>query len=401
MTFAVIAAGQAHAQSGVLSADSFHGFAQVTASAGGTERSWVDGGFGKTDVPHGGVALDQAALEWRPRFNFAVSGVFSALYQSSLDHKLDVGEAYLKLKAPPSAAGKLAARVGVFYPPISLEHEGLGWTTPNGLSGSALNTWVGEELKVTGAEASLTREFGAHEVTATGALFGWADTAGTLLTFRGWALDEVRGGVRTDFQLPPLSVFAGGFQAPETYPFRELDRRGGYYLRLEWRPPAPVSLHALWFDNGGDRTSVDSELQWAWKTTFAEAGVAWQADETTRVLAQAMRGTTVMGYPMPTERWFDAGFWAAYVAIQRTVGDDVLSGRLDGFGVDDRSFVALDNNDEAGWAATAAWRHRLGRHADLIVEAKHIDSRRPSRSLAGEAPRQGESLLQTALRLSF
>lgn len=406
MILAVFAAGAAHAQSSappgadVFSPDTLHGFIQLEASGGDLERSWLDAGFGKTGS-RSGVALDQAVLEWKPRFNFAVSGVFSALYQSRVDQSLDVGEAYLKLKAPPSPAGKVSVRIGMFYPPISLEHDGPGWSPPNGLSASALNTWVGEELKVSGVEASLAREVGGHELMATAGLFGGADTAGTLLTFRGWSLDDIRSGPRTAFDLPPLSAYARNFQAPETYPFRELDRRGGYYLRLEWRPPAPVTLHALWFDNNGDRRAVDSELQWAWKTRFAEAGLVWQADETTRVLAQAMRGTTDMGYPSPKDLWFDVGYWAAYAAVEHTVGQDVLSARLDSFGVDDHSFQAVDDNNERGWAATAAWRHRLAAHADLVFEAKHIDSRRPSRALAGEAFRQGESLLQAALRLGF
>lgn len=394
-------AGAAHAQSRPSSADSLHGLVQLDAYAGDTERSWLEQGFGKTEVSRGGLALDQAAIEWRPRFNFAVSGVVTGLYQSRLDHRFDVGEAYLKVKAPPTSLGKASARLGIFYPPISLEHDGVGWTTPNSLSGSALNTWVGEELKVTGAEVSLARTFGDHEVTATGALFGYADTAGTLLTFRGWVLDGERAGLETHFGLPPLSPFAAQFQPPVSIPFRELDHRAGYYLRLEWRPPAPVVAHALYFDNGGDLRSVDSEGQWAWRTRFAEAGLTWQATEDTKIMAQAMSGSTEMGYRMPDALWFDAGFRAAYVTLERRIGEDAVTARIDAFSVSDRSFVGLDDNNEDGWAATAAWRHRLAPHADLLFEGKYIDSRRPSRALAGEASDQGEALLQTALRLSF
>ena len=54
-----------------------------------------------------------------------------------------------------------------------------------------------------------------------------------------------------------------------------------------------------------------------------------------------------------------------------------------------------------GWAATASWRHRLVPHADLILEAQHVASKRPARALAGEAARQTQTVLQSALRLSF
>jgi len=92
---------------------------------------------------------------------------------------------------------------------------------------------------------------------------------------------------------------------------------------------------------------------------------------------------------------------AAYLLAARQIGDDALSGRIDWFKTSDRTFVAIDDNNEDGWAATAAWRHRLAPHADLIVEAQHISSSRPSRALAGDSPKQNETVLQTAMRLSF
>ena len=291
--------------------------------------------------------------------------------------------------------------MGVFYPPVSLEHDGVAWTTPDMLTASALNSWIGEEVKVAGVEATLVRQVGGHEIEATGAVFGWNDTSGTLLTFRGWALDETRAGVRVSYDLPPLSPFAKLFQAPETYPFRELDHRAGFYGRLEWRPPAPVSVNALYYDNAGNRTAVDNEGQWAWETRFGNLGVRWEPTETTRVLAQAMSGETLMGYRMPGGVWFDMGFQSAYVLVSHRVGEDAVSGRLDAFETKDRSFQALDDNNENGWAATASWRHRLAPHADIIFEAQHISSKRPARALAGEAARQDQTVLQSALRLSF
>ncbi|HXA39423.1 MAG TPA: hypothetical protein VNW53_10505 [Phenylobacterium sp.] len=389
------------AQSGILSPDTVHGLAEAEVSAGRTERSWLDGGFGKTAASRDGVAFNQAAIEWRPSFNFAVGAVVSALYQPKVSPSLDIGEAYLKLKAPPMALGRISARVGAFYPPVSLEHEGVAWTTPDMLSGSALNTWVGEEVKVTGVEASLARAFGSQEIRATAAVFGWGDTAGALLTFRGWAIDGVRAGLGAKFPLPPLSAFAADFQPAVTLPVLELDHRGGYYLQLEWRPPAPVSVDVFHYDNGGDRTAEDANNQWAWRTTFTEIGARWEPSETLRLQAQAMTGNTQMGYVTAGGRWFDVDFRSAYLLARRQVGEDALSLRLDGFKTVDRTFVDVDNNSETGWAATAAWRHRLGPHVDLIAEAKRIDSTRPARVLAGQAPRQAESRLETAVRLSF
>jgi hypothetical protein len=399
--------GEARAQADILSTDTLHGLVEARVAAVDGERSWLDRGFGKTGLSGGrndwraDADFTQAALEWRPRFNFALSGVVTALIQPDLSPSVDLGEAYLKLKASPNPVGRFSGRIGIFYPPVSLEHDGVAWTTPDMLSGSALNSWIGEEVKVMGAEATFQRNLGGHEIEATAAVFGWNDTSGTLLTFRGWAMHGVRTGVSTDFGLPPLSPFAAMFQPSKTYPFRELDNRAGYYGRLEWRPPAPVSFNALYYDNAGNRIAVDSEGQWAWETRFLNFGMKWEPNETTKVLAQAMTGETLMGYRMRGALWFDMGFRSAYILASHRLGEDTLSARIDGFRTTDRSFQTVDDNAEHGWALTAAWRHRLTPHADLILEAQHLDSSRAARLLAGDAPKQQQTLLQTALRLSF
>ena len=85
----------------------------------------------------------------------------------------------------------------------------------------------------------------------------------------------------------------------------------------------------------------------------------------------------------------------------RRLGDDAVSGRMDAFRTRDRTFRSLDDNQENGWAATASWLHRLAPHADLIVEAQHVASKRDARRLVGEDPKQDQTVLQSALRLSF
>lgn len=390
IVLALAIAGQAHAQQ-------LHGLAEVRLGTTDGEKSWLDGGFGKAGNTD--FNLSQAVLEYRQSFGFSTSAVVSAQYQPDVSPKVDLDEAYLKFKAPPMAWGRVSARVGVFYPPVSQEHTGVGWTTPDTISASAIDTWIGEEVKVGGLEATFERSFGEHEIAATAAVFGWNDTSGTLLTFRGWSLGEVRTGRKTEFELPPLSHFMATKQADETYPMDELDHRAGYYGRIEWRPPAPVSFNATYYDNVGNRIAV-KDLQWAWETHFLNVGMAWEPNDRTRVLAQAMTGRTLMGYRTP-QIWADVDFQSAYLLASRRLANETLTGRLDWFEVNDRTWQVIDNNDENGWAATAAWRHPLVEHADLLIEAQHIGSKRPSRALAGEAAQQEENVLQTALRLSF
>jgi len=190
-------------------------------------------------------------------------------------------------------------------------------------------------------------------------------------------------------------------QGPRTNPVHELDNRAGYYGRLEWRPPAPIVLSAIYYDNEGDLIAVTDDVQWAWETRFFNAGLTWAPDARTTVLAQVMNGETLMGFREQGQIWVDVGYRAAYVLVRRQFGADALSGRLDAFRTTDRTLQAIDDNREHGWAATAAWRHHLADHLDLIVEGQQIHSKRYYRVYSGETPTKDETLLQTALRISF
>jgi hypothetical protein len=49
----------------------------------------------------------------------------------------------------------------------------------------------------------------------------------------------------------------------------------------------------------------------------------------------------------------------------------------------------------------ADWRHRIGNHLSVLVEALHVDSNRPARGYVYQAGQQAQTTLQTALKLSF
>jgi hypothetical protein len=411
--FAVVLAalafgGVARAEPDLFSRDTVFGLVDLRAAAGEGETSWIDGGFGKTRFGgdgdggwRGHAAMADAILLWKPRFSWDVSAVVDAEVQPGPDYRADLGEAYLVYRPVPHSDWRFSGRLGYFYPPVSLEHDGPGWTLTRTITPSAINSWIGEEVKVIGAEASIEHELSGQQLALTGAVFGYNDTAGTLLTYRGWALDDVRATAFIDYPLPALSAFAASVQPSETYPTREADGRAGYYLRADWRTPGPVAFNALYYDNGGDKVSVTSSGQWAWATRFANLGMSVDLDARTQLLSQLMSGRTLMGFPTNDGLWFDVDFDAAYLLLTHSFGADALTGRLDWFRTRDRSMVAVDNNDEHGWAATAAWRHDLSRHARLMLEALHVDSDRPSRLYGGVMPKQAQTTLQSSLRLTF
>lgn len=400
-------AGGAAAQMLLFAPETIHGVIDLRASAADGERSFTDGGFGKTRYGGAGTGLNlqvsNATLEWTPRLSWELSAVVDAIAQPDQEHAVDLSQAYIQWKPVPTSSTRMAVRAGLYYPAISLEHDFRAWGVTDTITPSAINSWVGEELKVVGVEGTVTRKLGEQEVSATAGVFAYDDTAGTLLSFRGWALDDMQSQANGSFPLPPLSKFVSHAQDGETYPTIEIDHHAGLYGRVEWRPTDALSLNAFYYDNRGDMLSKTVDKEWAWATQFWNLGARWDPDDKTKVLAQAMTGRTAEGFVTRWGRLVDMDFRAAYLLATRTVGANAFTARVDLFDThdNDSSTQVLGDTSERGWAVTGAWRRPLTRHLDLRVEGLHIDSNRPSRELAAEEPRQTQTVLQSSLRLSF
>ena len=403
---------QAHAQVDLLSPAVVSVLADVRLSAADGEPSWFQEGFGKTR--YGGTAagrdwttrlqLASADLIWRPAFAFDLNGYVDAIYQPTQeDHPVDLQEAFLRYKPLPRADGLgWQARAGLMYPPVSMENDGPGWTPTRTITPSAINSWIGEEGKTVAAEGELTKRWADQEVSAGGAIFIDDDTSGTLLSWRGWMFSDVRSTLGGDTGIPPVPAAHQPFrtQGYDSRAIVELDGRPGVYAWGEWRSPYGVTANVFYYDNAGDRTTM-KDGQWSWDTRFWNLGLRWAPDAETEVLAQAMTGRTVTGF-LTSHGWrVDADFDAAYVLVSRKLGRDLVTGRVDGFDVRDATFQALDNNDERGWAVTGDWRHPLGEHLAVLVEVLHVQSDQPSRAYVSDAPRQTQTMVQTALKLAF
>ena len=406
---AMLIGAPSQAQVVLFSPDTMHGVVDVRLAAANGEPPFTEGGFGKSAYggdnssalqDHLNVAL--AALEWTPSLNWDWSAVVDVAHQPNQEHYVDLLQAYALYKPTPRSDTRFQARFGYFYPPISLENDGRAWTPTDTITPSAINSWIGEEVKVVGAEGTVSQDFGGDRLAATAALFGYDDTSGTLLSFRGWALDDRQSQLNGSFTLPPLSPFFDKVQDDETYTALEIDHRVGYYVKLRWTSgELPIMLEALHYDNRGDRTTVTPSGQWAWGTRFDEAGATARLGDHTRLKAQALSGRTQMGFETPTGSWVDLDFRSAYVSATQDIGADALTLRADVFDTRDRSMAFYDDKDEHGWALTAAWRKPLNKYLDLRLEALRVDSTRAAQALAGEAPEQAQTILQSSLRASF
>jgi len=395
-------ADAAHAEADLFSRDTISGLVDLRLAAANGEKSWVDGAVGKARFGdgHQGLRLGEAALVWNPRFSDTLSAVVVGESQDGQRHVVDLGEGYLAYRSQPGSALRLSARAGVFYPQISLEHDGLDWSVPDTITPSAINTWVAEETKVVGAEATIRRTISGQTFSLTAGAFKNGDTSGTELTFRGWALHDLKSPVFGRFPLPPLSAAMARRQAPSTTPLAEIDGHVGYYGRIEWRPSSRLAVDLFHYDNAGDRISVDARREWSWETRFWNLGMRLDLDAVA-VKAQVMTGETLMGYSNALGIWADMGFEAAYVSATKALGPGSATMRYDHFSTTDRTNKATDNNAEHGWSALAAYRWDVKPNAQIVFEALYIDSFRRDRARLGLAPAQDQTVLQTAFRHQF
>jgi hypothetical protein len=371
------------------------------------ETSWLDGGYGKTRFDTASAdhsfRLEPQVVEgdliWTPRFTWSLGGTVVAAAQQGQEHAVDLSEAFFTYKPLLGGGTRFVARAGLFWPPVSLEHTGPEWRVRDTITPSAINAWIGDEVKVGGIEAQLTKPVGGGRLSVTAAIFGLNDTAGTLIAFRGWALHDQKAVAFGLQLLPPLNPFFASYvQATRTRPVIELDSRPGFYAKADWAPNAWLDLQALHYDNRGNPEAVTPTLQWGWRTKFDNIGAVltfgnWQ------VKAQGLAGRTLMGFPENGRLWVDTTFRSGYAMATRNFARGSVSFRAEAFGTTSIGAELGRDWSENGWALTAAGRRDISRNLSLLVEALHIDSRKEARGDLGFMPDQDQTLVQFALRL--
>ena len=320
-------------------------------------QAWRTGGLGK--LSGDGAGFDaQATLVYKDQLTDRVGFLASVDAQLGDESELGVGEAYLVLRPDPSSIIRLSGRLGVFFPPVSLEHDGQAWVVSQTLTPSVANSWVAEEVKVVGAEMTAQTHVATAPVAMTLALFQANDTAGALLAFRGWAAHPYRAHPGRGLRLPPVPELFKGAQAPVTQPIAEVDGRWGWYGRAEVRPTSEVSLAAFAYDNRGDEVSL-RDGQYAWRTRFSQLSLNWSPGPQYAIVAQALQGRTSMGRRLAGVSPADVSFEAVFVMLSSQVPGGSLTVRGEQFSVADHTFKgsALLSKPLNVWSAThsRAW----------------------------------------------
>ena len=324
---------------------------------------------------------------------------------SQADSEIGIGEATLTYRPLPIDGIRPRLKIGAFRPPISLEHSARGWATLYTTNASAINSWVGEELGGLGAELSLrsdpTANPNGYYWQLGGAAFYGNDPAGTVLSWRGWSINnwQTRWGDEIPLFDLPVFDYAPG-QAYQSEPFLELDDRPGYYANGEVGRTDSWRVRALYYDNRADPES-HGHGQSGWRTTFTSIGIAGSLPADIGVIAQWMGGRTYVGPELDWGRPVDNDFDAAFVLLTRVWGAHRLSARFDRFGVDDNDANGLDPNQEDGDAWTLSYQHRFGDHWLGGIEWVRIDSTREAREFEGAARDLIERTLMGVVRYTY
>ncbi len=373
---------------------------------------WIEGGYGRLsegEDPNAFEALARAeaqlGLEWTPSdvLLLRLHGTARTEPDAAGGRRAGLTEAFLQYRPELQPALTLRFRAGLQFLPTSRENVDDLWQSPYTLTLSALNAWIGEELRPVGLDAVvLLGEPGSSRFEIGGMAFGACDTAGTLLAWRGWAMGTRLSVVSETLPLPPLPTLAPGAafgeqQAEGTRPVDELDDRLGWHVRGRWSRSGVGLLQLAWTDTRGDRTLHAG--QYAWATRFASAGAELRLDRV-RLVAEGLWGETGMG--VRTGPHVDLGIRAAYVLATWSSEGDALrfTARYDAFENEDRDRV-VEPNEESGWAVTVAALYSPRPWLRLGLEYLELRGDRPAAAFAGTSADASARRAQAELRLRF
>jgi hypothetical protein len=365
--------------------------------------SWLVGDLGKLRYDEGDrdFTVSRLVVQYDGRLRPTLTARVVADYVDDGDSGVDLTEAYVEWRPVPKSPRRHRLKAGAFFPPLSLENVELAWDSPFSLSSSAINSWIGEELRTLGAEWSMQRALGEpsarrHVRTFASAYFG-NDPAGVLLVWRGWALHDRQSRLGDVLPLAPLPQLAPGAmfeqQAPRAEPFLETDDRPGYYVGAELALNRKALLTFTQYDNHADPLSL-RDGQYGWSTRFDHVGAQFELSRGAGLVTQWLDGRTAMGPRLTGPRVVDADFDAYFVLLTKSIASHRVSLRYDNFSITDRDGTPLDDNSEVGSAWLVGYRYAPSPRLVLDAEWLEVESTRPARAYFGQAPLATERLLQ-------
>jgi hypothetical protein len=374
--------------------------------------SFLDEGLGKTRYGHEPrtveAKLAQAALlgrvELRPDLTLRVHANVDA--EHDFNRRVDLIEGVIRYNPATGDASSLDIRAGLFFPTVSLENTDPAWLSPYTTAFSAINSWIGEEVRSLGIEGGPSLRIKEAQLRLFGAITRGNDPNGTLLAWRGFALHDRVSGFSDRLPLPALKSFDLPYLFPDqpqhVQPMREVDHRWTWSTGFSVTHPK-YRIRALYQPQTANPGAFDGE-QYAWRTGYWAIGAARSLGRF-ELLAQGLDGETRMGMVASGHNAIVAKFQAAYFMASWTDSEAArhrLTARYDAFRVRDRDdYPVEDANDESGSAWTFAYVFTPAAHHRFTAELLRIDSTRTNRRDLGLDPRAVEILGTLSWRLTF
>ncbi|RUL70885.1 hypothetical protein [Dyella choica] len=383
-----------------------HAYADERLVAAPDDASWTRGGFGKarygdgkTHFHFGGGAV-LAAAQITPE----LLALGQVQYQTSGHSGFSVLEAWLRYRPVSTTPWRWSLRAGVLFAPVSMENDGIGWTSPWTLSSSAINSWTGEELRALGSEFLLERRGEVNTWELRASLFRRDDLAGTLLATRGWAIGDLIAGIGSRLREPDAEVSADGDRLPGYYDlFRSIGRaHWGDYVAIGWRAPGDTRVSLMHYDNRADPSAsafyAGGDREYAWRTRFWSAGARTDIAAVTWI-AQVMDGDTRSG--LTVDQFLRTRYRAAFVLAGWNLGAWRPALRIEHFSTRTSSDDPDWRQAEHGNAVTAALNWRPRDYLRLTAEVLHIDSTATLRAEYGLPAHQVDTQVQLSMRVLY
>jgi hypothetical protein len=388
----------------------FHGLIDIRASSTDSLDSYLNGGYGKfaqNDGEH--LSLSQGGAELKLTWDSGLSAHLVAnAYIDQEDSAIGFTEAYLKYRSLPNSNGyRWQAKLGAYYPEISLENDAVAWASKHTLNSSSINTWIGEEIRVLGSQFSLTRlgrlTGDVYDLSFAASAFVNNDPAGSMLSWHGWTVSSRQTLWTENLLIPPIRAMMPNYdlagQARRSDPFKEVDDRIGFHGRAELKLHNKGQLSLGYYDNQGIPYIVENG-QYSWRTRFSHIGVKWSLPLGLQLTAQYLHGDTLMQRPDKTDV-VNNDYASGYLALSKRIARHRLTMRLEEFSVTDNDIVKGDNNEEYGKAATFNYTYRVSKPWFLSLEYTWINSNRKARIYTWSPIKLTERQLQLAARYFF
>lgn len=375
----------------------FEGYGDLRLVAPPATGAYMDGDLGKLRYGRDDNAFQPGDFVGEGRVLITPELMATATARANADYGpgVDLLEAYARYRPVSTNEWRWSVKVGAFFPPLSLENDQVGWTSFWTITPSAINSWVGEELRVIGAEATLEWRRESGTLTLAGAVFGDNDPAGVMIADRGWTFDDRAAGLFERERLPDAAAFGA---PPPVYAhlFTEIDGRPGWYLDLSWEPVDIGGFEIMRYDNEADPRATQGD-QIAWHTRFWDIGFQKQIGKLT-LLSQGLSGATTIE-PSPFFHQ-TTDFRSAYALAGYDMDEWWAAARFDVFQTRTAASFPSDlSEDGHSYTLSLSWLPR--KWLRFTGEMVSVDDTRQERAAVGEAAHQVETQFQLLARVYF